>query len=161
VQSAEMVTSQLPTVLVIDDDELILELTIQTLNKLGFPAVGRADADGAMEASKAMPSLRLLLSDVRLKSDTGPDLVRRVLRERPELKVVFMSGGFHNIPFRRTDPVVDKPFDQQSLKRAIHDALNNPYSVFERRKIPDRRRLPVESINRMPRKRHRRGERMD
>src|SRR5262245_54910916 len=112
-QGGAMSKSQLPTVLVIDDDELILELTIQTLNQLGFPAVGRAEADGAMEASKALPSLRLVLSDVRLKSCTGPDLVRRVLRKRPELKVVFMSGGFHNVPFRRTDPVVDKPFDQQ------------------------------------------------
>src|SRR5262245_1697653 len=151
-------TSQLPTVLVIDDDELILELTIQTLNKLGFNAVGRTDADGAMEASQAMPSLRVLLSDVRLKTGTGPDLVRRVLRERPELKVVFMSGGFRNVPFRRTDPVVDKPFDQHSLRTAIHDALDHPYPDFERRKTPDRRRrLSVESRNKMSRKRHRRS----
>jgi two-component system cell cycle sensor histidine kinase/response regulator CckA len=145
-------TSQLPTVLVIDDDELIVDLTVQTLNKLGFPAVGRVDADGAMEVSKAMPSLRVLLSDVRLRGGTGPDLVRRVLRERPELKVVFMSGGFHNIPFRRTDPVVDKPFDQQSLRRAIHDALNYDYPDFDRRKIPDRRRVSVKARSKMRRK---------
>src|SRR5262245_36617053 len=136
-----MMTTRLPTVLVVDDDELFLELTIETLNNLGFPAVGRVDVNGAVEASKTLPSLRLLLSDVRLETGTGPDLVRRVLRERPELKVVFMSGGFHNIPFRRTDPFVAKPFDQQSLRRAIDDALHHTYPDFERRQIPDRRRL--------------------
>jgi two-component system, cell cycle sensor histidine kinase and response regulator CckA len=142
-----MMTTQLPTVLVVDDDALFLELTIETLNNLGFPAVGRLDVNGAMEATKAMPSLRLLLADVRLESGTGPDLVRRVLRERPELKVVFMSGGIHDIPFRRTDPFVAKPFDRQSLRTAIQDALNHPYPDFERRKIPDRRKLPMGSID--------------
>jgi two-component system cell cycle sensor histidine kinase/response regulator CckA len=132
--------SQLPTVLVIDDEELILEHAITTLNKLGFMAVGRTTADGAIEALKAHPSLGVVLSDICLKSGTGPELVRRVLRERPDLKVVFMSGGFDNIPFRQTDPLVDKPLDAESLRQAIADVLDRVRPAFERRKIQDRRR---------------------
>src|SRR5262245_56042034 len=139
-------TSQLPTVLVIDDEELILEHAITTLNKLGLAAVGRTTADGALEALKALPSLRVVLSDVRLKSCTGPELVRQVLREWPSLKVVFMSGGFYNVPFRRTDPFVNKPLDAQSLWQAIADVLDSSRPAFERRKTQDRRR-PIDVLN--------------
>jgi len=127
-------------VLVIDDDESMLDVAVTILNQMDFPAVGRTNADAAIQALAEMPSLRVLLSDVCLESGSGPDLVRRVLRDRPDLKVVFMSGGFANVPFRRTDPLLDKPFDRQSLRKAIDAALNQAKSGFERRKIPDRRR---------------------
>jgi two-component system, cell cycle sensor histidine kinase and response regulator CckA len=132
--------SQLPTVLVIDDEELVLEHIVTTLNRLGFPAVGQTTADGAIDALKSLPSLRVLLCEVCLKSGNGPELVRRLLRDWPQLKIVFMSGGFEDVPFRRTDPLVDKPPDVQRLRQAIDDVLNPSRSGFERRKILDRRR---------------------
>jgi DNA-binding NtrC family response regulator len=134
---------QLPTILVIDDEELIVEHAIATLKKLGLTALGRTTVDGAIEALKAYPTLRIVLSDIYLKSGTGPELVRRALRDRPELKVVFMSGGFDNVPFRQTDPLVDKPLDAQSLRQAIADVLDPARSTFERRKTQDRRRRIV------------------
>jgi two-component system cell cycle sensor histidine kinase/response regulator CckA len=132
-------TSPLSTVLVIDDDESMLDVTVAILNQIGFPAVGRTNADGVIQALKEMPLVHVLLCDIHLESGSGPDLVRRALRDRPELKVVFMSGGFADIPFRRSDPLIDKPLDRQSLKRAIDDVLNRRNQPFERRKIPDRR----------------------
>jgi hypothetical protein len=44
-------TCSVPSVLVIDEEELMLDLTIQNLNNAGFPAVGRKDADGALEVT--------------------------------------------------------------------------------------------------------------
>jgi DNA-binding NtrC family response regulator len=137
-------TSSLPTILVIDDDQSMLDVVVTILNQMNFPAVGRLNADEAIQALEEIPSLRVLLSDVCLESGSGPDLVRRVLRERPDLKVVFMSGGFANIPFRRTDPLVEKPFDRESLRKAMDDALNQTKPGFERRKGPDRRRAVLD-----------------
>src|SRR5256885_1584886 len=104
-------SNQLPNVLVVDDDHVMRDCAVAAVNGLGFVAVGRSDADSAMETVNTTPSLQILISDICLESGTGPDLVRRVLGKRPELKVVFMTGGYVNVSFRRTDPVLEKPFN--------------------------------------------------
>jgi two-component system cell cycle sensor histidine kinase/response regulator CckA len=130
-----------PTILVIDDDESVLDYTVQALQALGYNATGAADAEGALQLIRKMPSIQLLLSDICLKAGTGPDLVRQALRHRPELKVVFMTGGFADVTFRRTDPLLRKPFRLAELRTAIHSMLqagrpaHNPLpATLERRR---------------------------
>jgi two-component system cell cycle sensor histidine kinase/response regulator CckA len=126
-------TNQSPTVLVIDDDEYVREIAIASINSLGFVAVGGSDLDSAMEIVSKTPSLQVLLSDMSLQSATGPGLVRQVLRNRPDIKVVFMTGGVDDISFRRTDPVLCKPFNLQRLRTAIDTVLNHSQPPFEER----------------------------
>jgi DNA-binding NtrC family response regulator len=128
-------------VLVVDDEESMRQFTVLALNRLGFIALARSDVDGAMEIVNTTPSLQVLLSDICLQSTTGPELVRQVLRNRPELKVVFMSGGFDNVAFRQTDPLLDKPFGLASLRVAIESVLNQSTTPFEPRITNERRRL--------------------
>jgi DNA-binding NtrC family response regulator len=135
-------SEQLPTVLVVDDDQLMRDYAVNALNRLGYVAAGRSTIESAVEFAKATASLRLVLCDICLGSDTGPDLIRRVLWFRPELKVVFMSGGYSNISFRHTDPLIDKPFSLQRLREAIESALHEsrgsmappPAALAERRR---------------------------
>jgi two-component system cell cycle sensor histidine kinase/response regulator CckA len=133
----------LPNVLIVDDDKLVLEFVVLALNKLGYVAVGRTDTDSAMEVVNTTPSLELLLSDICLESSTGPDLVRQALRDRPELKVVFMTGGFDVGSFRKTDLVLNKPFDLQGLRRTIDSIFNRGQPRFEPPPAGLERRRPV------------------
>src|SRR5262249_32377317 len=103
-------SEQPPIILVIDDDESVLDYTLHALGALGYNATGAVDTEAAMELVKTLPSLQLLLSDICLKAETGPELIRQALRNRPDLKVVFMTGGFLDVTFRRTDPLLRKPF---------------------------------------------------
>ena len=114
-----------PNILVVDDDFSMLEFALAALNRLGYVAVGRSDPESALAVVKSTPSLQILLSDICLGPVTGPDLIRQALRDRPDLKVVFMSGGFDNISFRRTDPVLDKPFRLERLQRALDAVLKH------------------------------------
>src|SRR3989442_6358324 len=86
-------SDQSPIVLVVDDDVLMQKLTVTALNHVGHAAVGCTDIRRATEIVNTTPSLRVLLSDICLQSGTGPELVRQVRAARPELKVVFMTGG--------------------------------------------------------------------
>jgi CheY-like chemotaxis protein len=125
------VSDESPTVLVVDDDVSIQKLAVTALNHLGHVAVGCTDIPRATEIINKTPSLRVLLSDICLESGTGPDLVRRVRVDRPELKVVFMTGGYSNVSFRRTDPVLRKPFTIEHLQQTIETVLNRRGTEFE------------------------------
>jgi two-component system cell cycle sensor histidine kinase/response regulator CckA len=107
----------------------MLEFALAALKRLGYIAIGRSDPESALAVVKSTPSLRILLSDICLGPITGPDLIRKALRDRPELKVVFMSGGFDNISFRRTDPVLDKPFRLDRLQKALDYVLRKQEQV--------------------------------
>jgi len=124
-------SEQSPVVLVVDDDVLVQKLTVTALNYAGHSAVGCTDIRRAIEIINTTPSLRVLLSDICLESGTGPELVRQVRAARPELKVVFMTGGYSNVSFRRTDPVLHKPFTIQHLQQIIEMALNERETEFE------------------------------
>lgn len=136
-------TIRLPNVLVVDDDELTINFVVSALNQLGYAAVGRTNAESAMEVVKTARSLRVLLSDIGLNAGNGRDLVRQALRYRPELKVVFMRGGFNDISFRRTDTVLNKPFDLHILRNALDTVLKQrmepgPPGVERRRTVAER-----------------------
>lgn len=135
-------SDETPVILVIDDDELMSEFLVVALERLGYPAL-TATAAGALDLVGQAPSLRVMLCDIHLGSSTGPDLVRRALRRRPDLKVVFMTTGFYDISFRRTDALLNKPFDLQTLKNAIEGVLScTDHAGAEQDPIAgDRRRL--------------------
>ena len=133
-----------PIVLVIEDDDAVREYAVKALSRLGYAATGAADAQAALEIATASPSIRLILSDVCLTSGTGPEVVRQALRHRPDLKVIFMTGGFDGISFRRTDPVIPKPFRIQQLHDMVKSALDDTKRPAETRRASgvERRRPP-------------------
>jgi len=122
---------------------LTINFVVSALNQFGYAAVGRTNAESAMEVVKTARSLRVLLSDIGLNAGNGRDLVRQALRYRPELKVVFMRSSFNDISFRRTDTVLNKPFDLHVLRNAIDTVLKQrvepgPPGVERRRTVAER-----------------------
>jgi DNA-binding NtrC family response regulator len=132
-----------PNILVVDDDSSMLEFALAALDRLGYVAVGRSDPESALDVVKSTPSLQVLLSDICLGPMTGPELIRQALRDRPELKVVFMSGGFDNVSFRRTDPVLDKPFRLDRLQKALDSVLNDQQPPSEQAPAGTERRRSI------------------
>lgn len=116
----------LATVLVVDDDELLRNLVLLQIERLGHHAIGAADANGAHRAL-AEQHVDLLLSDVRLGGDvSGDDLARHARLERPELAVVLMSGLVDDArrPAGAAAPMLSKPFTHAQLRDAIERALD-------------------------------------
>src|SRR5262249_55488160 len=132
---------ELPIVLVVDDDALVREFIVVALTQIGYSIAAASTLKEALDLVKSCPSLRLLLSDVRLKSEAGPELVRGALQIRSDLKVVFMTGGISDVAFRVTDPVLKKPFTVAELQDVVTAALNEnppagrtPPAAIERRR---------------------------
>ena len=70
----------------------------------------------------------LVLTDVIMPGITGRELAERVRVQRPEAKVLFMSGYTDNEMFRGGNPetgtpYLQKPFDAQSLAASVRQVL--------------------------------------
>jgi DNA-binding response OmpR family regulator len=105
----------MPHVLLIEDDDLLAELTAEALTVDGHEVtIARTAADAReaiAECDRAGRGIDLVLTDVMLPDGRGPEVVDEARRTNPGLKVLFMSGygaaaGDHGAP----PDVLMKPF---------------------------------------------------
>ena len=81
------------SVLLVDDDESILQVTQRMLQRLGFSIQLARDARGALAlASDAGDRFQIAIVDSSLGNDDGIELAVALRRRRPELPVLLMSG---------------------------------------------------------------------
>jgi signal transduction histidine kinase/ActR/RegA family two-component response regulator len=81
------------TILVVDDEEMLVRLAEEVLAGLGYEPVGCIGAPQALAAFRADPQrYDALLSDVIMPGLSGPALAAQIHALRPGLPVVLMSG---------------------------------------------------------------------
>ena len=73
---------------------------------------------------------RALKADVVLPRHNGVDLWRQAVKQRPELRVVFMSGHLHHPslsqrPIPSGAPLLAKPFSQRALIEEVQNAVSS------------------------------------
>jgi PAS domain S-box-containing protein len=120
------------TILVVDDDASVRKVVSSALTRIGHRTLSAATAG---EAERTLTGIRgdvdLLICDVNLPDLTGPELVRRIRREHPTLRVLFTSGCRPNDDGEHADllaasPFLDKPFSLDDLRTAVAGALAPP-----------------------------------
>jgi signal transduction histidine kinase/CheY-like chemotaxis protein len=110
------------TILVVDDEEPIRDLVARILSRAGYRVLCAADAGEAMAVVRAYSEpIHCLLTDLIMPGVPGTELARRLRAERPDLRVVFMSG--YAEPLREgTDagiPLLFKPFTKAALLATV------------------------------------------
>ncbi|MDX1746963.1 MAG: response regulator, partial [Halobacteriales archaeon] len=79
------------SVLVVDDDPGVVELWTEVLRGAGFRTVGTCDPSDGLRRACSEP-FDLLLCDVEMPGLRGPELMRRLLTERPGQLVVLITA---------------------------------------------------------------------
>ncbi|WP_165218605.1 hybrid sensor histidine kinase/response regulator [Affinirhizobium pseudoryzae] len=124
------VTGGSETVLVVEDDEAVREITVHMLSDLGYKVLKARDADSGLAIIESGVAIDLLFTDVvmpgRLKSS---ELARKARERRPEIEVLFTSGYTENsiVHGGRLDPGVNllsKPYARETLARKIRALLD-------------------------------------
>jgi CheY-like chemotaxis protein len=115
------------TVLLVEDEEALRELTRDVLIGSGYEVLDSASPEKAIEiASQYSGPIHLLLTDVIMPRMNGPVLAQKLTSTRPEMRVVYMSGytGFRHgqAPGPHAN-LLPKPFNRETLLRKLHDAL--------------------------------------
>jgi DNA-binding NtrC family response regulator len=125
-------TAELPTILAVDDDRMILHLLEEVLRNAGYRVL---IADGGWSAIQTYESLgspiQLLLTDVIMPDLTGPVLAERLRSRQPDLQVLFISG-FHDAELVQRFvsikgfSLLPKPFTVEGLLREVKHSLDRP-----------------------------------
>jgi CheY-like chemotaxis protein len=125
------------TILVVDDEAVVLSICQNILTSLGAYHV--VAMTSALEAARFFenhisPSIDLALIDVMMPGMNGIELANRIRNDRPTTKIVLMSGfgprdiarvAGGNNPYR----IIWKPFKAESLLRMVENALGSSASA--------------------------------
>jgi DNA-binding NtrC family response regulator len=83
----------LETILLVEDHSALLKLVKQVLEDANFSVIPAKNAKEAIRLEAEFSgTIDLLLSDVRMRGTSGPDLAKRLKERRPQMRVVLMFG---------------------------------------------------------------------
>lgn len=111
-------------VLLVEDEAVIAMLLAEVLGGMGYEvcAIEATEADAVAAAMRCRPDLMIV--DARLGAGSGVSAVETILRTGP-VPHVFVSGDSSSVHALRPDAVVmQKPFREADLARAIQRALD-------------------------------------
>jgi CheY-like chemotaxis protein len=112
------------SVLVVDDDLLVLENTAAMLDDLGHTVIEARSGEEALALLQRTRSVDLVVTDYAMPGMTGLQLASAITAERPGT-VVLLSTGYAELPSEARSglPRLAKPFDQAALAKAIEAAI--------------------------------------
>lgn len=118
------------TVLVVEDEELVRMVTRAMLLRRGYTVLLAEDGEQALRvASSHLGPIDLLLTDVVMPRANGRRVAEQLLLIRPSTRVLYMSGYtedaiVHHGVLDSGINLLEKPFTEQDLARAVREALD-------------------------------------
>ena len=117
------------TVLVVEDEADLLEITTSMLQVAGYTALAAQDSHAAVDIAQGHAGpIHLLLSDMIMPGKTGRELGESLKRIRPDMKTLYMSG-YPKETHVQADPqfsneqLLMKPFSIHKLTRKVREVL--------------------------------------
>ena len=107
------------TVLLVDDDELVLVSTSGLLEELGWRVLSAPGGAQALEIIAANPDIDVVLTDFVMPGMSGADLAQAIRYMRPDLPVVLTSGGELGGAAPDNLPRLTKPYAVQELAATL------------------------------------------
>lgn len=118
-----------PVILVVEDEVLVRNFVCLQLQRDGYQVLAAADGVEALQVARAYTgTIHLLLTDVVMPRMDGLALVRQISEERPDTKVLVMSGRAVSEGREQTTdlPFIRKPFVAKALREKVKEVLKNP-----------------------------------
>ena len=128
---AEQFTDGYETVLLVDDEEMIVDVGKRMLEKLGYETFTAINGAEAVEIYKARgEDIDLVLLDMVMPKISGGETFDRLKEINPAIKVILCSG--YSIDGQATEILkrgcrafIQKPFNLKTLSQHIRAVLNN------------------------------------
>jgi DNA-binding response OmpR family regulator len=118
----------------VEDQSSLRDMIREALQLLGYRVLVARDGEAALELARGHRGrLDLLVTDIVMPHLDGCDLARRLTAERPDLRVLYMSGHGPDLVARRdpigADSVLEKPFSTRALSIRVREVLDRPPGV--------------------------------
>jgi len=121
------------TILIVEDEAVILNLIKTMLEKLGYAVLTAGTREEAIRLAEThITKINMLLTDVIMPEMNGRELAERLILLKPNLKVLFMSGYTANIIAHRGVldngmHFIQKPFSIKNLAIRVHEVLGSEH----------------------------------
>jgi PAS domain S-box-containing protein len=118
------------TVLLVEDEPDLRELTRTVLSAKGYTVVEARNAEEAERLAESNGAkIHLLLTDVIMPGISGRELAKRILARQPSMRVLYMSGYTYNViaqggTLERGVSFLQKPFTPSALVEKVRDVLD-------------------------------------
>ncbi|MDX9976911.1 MAG: transporter substrate-binding domain-containing protein [Candidatus Cloacimonadales bacterium] len=116
-------------VLIMDDEQLVLDVAKEYLNRLGFQTTTTENGEGVMQILKEDSSFDVVILDLVVSNGMGAKETIKLLRKQYPDLVVFLSTGLKteltllNFKKHGYNDVIEKPIDFNILKEKIYRSL--------------------------------------
>lgn len=114
-----------PTILVVEDDDIVRMLIVDVLEELEYRVL---EADGCEQALAFLKNdhqdIALMMTDVGLPKMDGRELANQARKARPGLPILFASGYAESIEVPEDMSVIGKPFSIDQLRDKVKRILS-------------------------------------
>jgi two-component system, chemotaxis family, CheB/CheR fusion protein len=118
------------TVLLVEDEPMVRRLSQEILEEAGYRVAPAANGLEALQILKSFKDpIHLLLTDVILPQMSGRELADRIAQQRPEVRVLFMTGHtedaiVHHGVLEPGIALLQKPFTPPALVQKVRSVLD-------------------------------------
>ncbi len=119
------------TILLVEDEELVRNLSRQVLEACGYCVIEAKDGFEALELCQINgPEIDLLLTDVVMPMMSGRELAEKILRTHPHIKILFTSGYTedaivqHGVRESELN-FIQKPFSFNEIAHKVRELLDS------------------------------------
>ncbi len=126
----EKIAGGTETILLTEDEPDLRQLARIFLEGYGYKVLEAASAEQAIQTARSFPGqIDLLLTDVIMPGMSGSQLAERILKQRPQTKIVYMTGYTDDmvVQHKVLEPgvkLLQKPFGKAELALKVRSTLD-------------------------------------
>jgi PleD family two-component response regulator len=121
------------TILIVDDDDQVREYIRACLAPLGYDILeARFNSEALLLSQRHEGPIHLIIADVLMPGMCGPEFAAKVMAVRPEMKVLYVSGGSSEAVEGKllkmtTSAFLQKPFEGDTLLMTVRKVLQSDF----------------------------------
>ena len=123
------------SILVVDDEEMLIEMSKQRLERLGYIVTGSTDCAEALEMFRKSPDgFDLVVTDYTMPQMTGLDLAKELISIRPDVPIIMCSGFNESVPMEKVKETgirgfFAKPIGKDDFAILVRNALDERQEI--------------------------------
>ncbi len=117
----------------IDDDEAMVKMGQQILERLGYQVKSRTNPIEALEQFRSNPNqFDLIITDMTMPQMTGDKVAKEILKLRPNIPIIICTGFSEKISQESAGEIgirkyLEKPLNKRELSIVIREVLDEQY----------------------------------
>jgi PAS domain S-box-containing protein len=129
-QLSKSTTKEREVILVVDDEEMMVDVTRQILERLGFDVVAKTSSTDALKAFQEEPDkFDLVITDQVMPNMTGTQLAQELISVRPDISIILCSGFPENVCPEELKSIgirefIAKPISRKEIATVIRRVLD-------------------------------------